>query len=135
MGATFLSPSLYEFSTLNLAGAIIENIDTLPPLAKDQTEPYTLRTAKQADIPFLLALSNRERLQTHAQVGLHYTPEIWQYTVHDICWDSSIGFDGDHETRIIVDRRTRADVGFTMTSQMFFGPHVDALTIQEGDSY
>ncbi|KAG0015329.1 hypothetical protein BGZ81_011730 [Podila clonocystis] len=112
------------------------NIDRLPPLAKDQTEPYTLRTANQADIPFLLALSNRGRLQTHAQIGLHYTREFWQCTVHDIHQKKQHRLAGDRETRIIVDRRTGADVGFAMTSQMFFGSsYVDALAIQEGVSY
>lgn len=80
----------------------------------------------------MLSLSRPDRLQTYAQVGLRCTREYWQYTIQDVYEDKHHRFDGDREARIIVDRATGTDVGFAITSHMFFGPHVDALAVKEG---
>lgn len=117
------------------AGAKIENTDSLPALGKDQTEPYTLRTATRADIPFLLSLSTPRHLQMHAAVGLHYTQEYWQYTVHDTIVDKQHRFDGERNTQIIVDATTGEDVGFAILSHFFFGPNVDSLAVKDGIAY
>lgn len=116
-------------------GAKINNTDCLPALGKNQAEPYTLRTATQADIPFLLSLSTSRHLQTHAAVGLHYTQEYWQYTVHDTIVDKQHRFDNDRNTQIIVDATTGEDVGFAIVSHIFLGPNVEALAVKDGVAY
>ncbi|KAG0087986.1 hypothetical protein BGZ93_001467 [Podila epicladia] len=125
----------YEYSMLLAAGAKIENTDTLPPLAKGSTEPYTLRTATQADIPFLVSLSTPHHLQMHAALGLHYTQEYWQYTVHDMIVDKKHRLDVDRNTQIIVDAATGESVGFALLSHFFFGPNVEALAVKDGVAY
>ncbi|KFH72811.1 hypothetical protein MVEG_00037 [Podila verticillata NRRL 6337] len=52
-------------------------------------------------------------------------PYFYQLQTH-VQQDKQHRFDGDHETRIIVDRATGMDVGFAITSHMFLGSHVDA---------
>ncbi|KAG0015328.1 hypothetical protein BGZ81_011729 [Podila clonocystis] len=125
----------YEYSLMLAAGSKIDNTDTLPPLAKDSTEPYTLRTATQADIPFLLSLSTPHHLQVHAAVGLHYTQEYWQYTVHDTIADKQHRLDADRNTQIIVDAVSGESVGFAILSHFFFGPTVEALAVKDGVAY
>ncbi|KFH72810.1 hypothetical protein MVEG_00036 [Podila verticillata NRRL 6337] len=125
----------YEYSMLLAAGAKIDNTDSLPALGKDQAEPYTLRTATQADIPFLLSLGTSRHLQMHATVGLHYTQEYWQYTVHDTIVDKQHRFDDERNTQIIVDATTGEDVGFAIMSHFFFGPRVEALAVKDGVAY
>ncbi|KAG0313435.1 hypothetical protein BG000_005892, partial [Podila horticola] len=125
----------YEYSLLMATGAKIENTDTLPPLAKDAVEPYTLRTATQADIPFLLSLSTPHHLQMHAAIGLHYTQEYWQYTVHDTIVDKQHRFDAERNTLVIVDSTTGESVGFAIMSHFFLGPNVDALAVKDGVAY
>ncbi|KAG0350261.1 hypothetical protein BG005_010203 [Podila minutissima] len=125
----------YEYSMLLAAGAKIENTDTLPPLVKGSTEPYTLRTATQADIPFLLSLSTPHHLQMHAAIGLNYTQEYWQYTVHDTVVDKQHRFDAERNTQIIVDAATGESVGFAILSHFFFGPCVEALAVKDGVAY
>ncbi|KAG0013716.1 hypothetical protein BGZ82_002034 [Podila clonocystis] len=125
----------YEYSLLLAAGSKIDNTDTLPPLAKEATEPYTLRTATQADIPFLLSLSTPHHLQMHAAVGLHYTQEYWQYTVYDSIVDKQHRFDAERNTQIIVDAVSGESVGFAILSHFFFGPNVEALAVKDGVAY
>ncbi|KAF9425832.1 hypothetical protein BGZ94_007183 [Podila epigama] len=125
----------YEYSLMLSAGAKIENADTLPVLAKDQKEPFTLRRAVQADIPLLVSLSTPERLQMHTTIGLYYNEAFWQYIVHDAIADKQHRFDAERDTFIIVDSATGEDVGFTMMSHFFFGHRMEALAVKEGVLY
>ncbi|KAF9911158.1 hypothetical protein BX616_010662 [Lobosporangium transversale] len=121
----------YEYALYVCPGTRFENADAVPALAKGETEPYNLRRATVDDIPLLIRLSHPEKRHAIAQVGLHYTPEYWQYTVHDIYEDKQHRFDADRDTRIIVDVKTGMDVGFTVVSHGYLGPQLEAMALEE----
>ncbi|KAG0202452.1 hypothetical protein BGX28_005028 [Mortierella sp. GBA30] len=124
----------YEYS-LYMAGSFkLETPSVISPLVKGQSEPYILRLATQDDIPFLKRLSTRESLHTNSEVGVYYTSEYWQYTVHDAIVDKQSPFDADRETRIIIDAATNKPVGFTVFCFSIFGPQMEAMALDEHEA-
>ncbi|KAF9088715.1 hypothetical protein BGX23_007148 [Mortierella sp. AD031] len=114
-------PYYYRAST-------IKNIQSLPSLAKDKTEPFILRKATTKDIPYLISMSTKERVSPHASVGLFYGPEYWKYAVADYPEIKENEYDMQRDTQIIVDAATGKYVGFTVFSSAF-GPKLEALVL------
>lgn len=121
----------YEYAMCSYSPGKIEDVGKLPALAKDTTEPFTLRKATLKDIPFLVSMSTKERVDPHTEVGLYYSPEYWQWTVHDI-HEVAVDkrYDGGRDTQIVVDVATGEDVGFTVVSHMF-GMKLEALALKK----
>jgi len=94
-----------------------------------------LRLATLSDLPLLNRLSSPKARHANAIIGQHYTPEYWQYVVHDIFQIKKSRFDGDRDTRIIVETATGREVGYTTTSTLFFGPKLQAIALEEDVTY
>ncbi|GJJ77732.1 hypothetical protein EMPS_10091 [Entomortierella parvispora] len=127
----------YEYGLCTYTGFDIESSDVLPPLDKTKysTEPYTLREATISDLPLLNRLSTPQARHANAVVGQYYTPEFWQYVVHDVHQINKSRFLGDRDTRIIVETATGREVGFTNTSTVFFGHRLQAMALEEDATY
>jgi len=66
----------YEMA-LDLSGGYYGHETQVPKLKEDETDPYRLRPATLADIPFLTEIY--EQTQKRYPVICHRTPEIWRY--------------------------------------------------------
>jgi hypothetical protein len=95
-----------------------------------RTEPFTLRRATIADIPYLVKLSERENLSPKTPVGLFYGPEYWQYTIHDFVEIKENEYDTPRDTYIFVDAATGKDVGFTIITHLL-GLKVEAIALDK----
>ncbi|KAF9153189.1 hypothetical protein BG015_003893 [Linnemannia schmuckeri] len=126
----------YEYGLSPLPGSKIDSLTDIPPLSPTkQGEPYPLRLATQTDIPFLTRLSQtpHQYLQPReVAVGTRYTPEYWQYAVHDSILDRQSRFDADRQTFVITDGEGKA-VGFVSMSHIFFGTTVEAFALDEAE--
>ncbi|GJJ68966.1 hypothetical protein EMPS_01312 [Entomortierella parvispora] len=120
----------YEYAISRFNPGKIANVDKFPGVGKDQQEPYRLRRATQEDLPFLLKMSAKERVDPHTEMGLAYGPEYWQYTVCDNTPENAMDkrFDGDRDTQVVVDSATGEDVGFTIVSHIK-GLKLEALSL------
>ncbi|KAG0245683.1 hypothetical protein B0O80DRAFT_439220 [Mortierella sp. GBAus27b] len=126
----------YEYGIGCDAPGTIESSNFVPALGKDKSEPYILRVATQDDLPFLNRLSSPERLHHHSAMGVRYTPEYWQWTVHDMyCLDKKTRFDNFRDTRIIVEAESDKPVGFTVVSYVFLAPMLEALALENDVDY
>ncbi|KAG0048423.1 hypothetical protein BGZ83_006607 [Gryganskiella cystojenkinii] len=123
----------YEYGLCSYSGFNIENADQIPPLDRIKypagEEPFTLRLATFEDLPFLNRLSSPENRHANAVIGSHYAPETWQYFVHDLFQVKESRFDGDRDTRIIIETKTGNSVGYTMTSHLYFGPRLQVMAL------
>ena len=126
--------SLCSYSAFTVESTSLNKLDP-DPNHKVVLEPFTLRRATQSDIPLLMRLSTPANRHPNAMIGLHYTQEYWQYTVHDVLELKTRRFDADRETSIIVDSETGAEVGFTVMSTRFLGPTLLAMGLEEGQEY
>ncbi|KAK3808318.1 MAG: hypothetical protein J3Q66DRAFT_354514 [Benniella sp.] len=126
----------YEYGISCDSVATIESPSFVPPLGTDKSEPFILRVATKDDLPFLNRLSNPERMHQHSVMGMHYTPEYWQWTVHDIYDKPDVNrFDKIRDTRIIVEAESGKPVGFTVVSYMFFCPQLEAMALESDVDY
>ena len=123
----------YEYAISRYNPGKILNVDKIPKREQQQEEPYRLRRANRVDIPFLLRMSTKERVDPFAELGVVYGPEYWHYTVEVNTLENAKDrrFDGDRDTQIVVDARTGEDVGFTIVSHMK-GLKLEALSLLEG---
>ncbi|ORZ12030.1 hypothetical protein BCR41DRAFT_387512 [Lobosporangium transversale] len=121
----------YEYGLLVRPNAKIESTSVVPTLAKGKSEPYILRVANKDDLPFLNRLSTPANMHLNATVGTHYSPEYWRYTIHDVFEIKQNRFDGDRDTRIIIDAASKKPVGFTVLSNGFFGAQLEAMALDE----
>ncbi|KAG0050614.1 hypothetical protein BGZ83_004618 [Gryganskiella cystojenkinii] len=123
----------YEYGLCSFNPGKIETIEKIPILEKDRKdEPYTLRKATKADIPFLIKMSTKEHVDPYSDIGLVYGHEYWQWTVHD--FQEVMGdkrFEAPRDTSIIVDTATGDEVGFTVVSHMF-GLKLEAVSLNKG---
>ncbi|KAF8948139.1 hypothetical protein BGZ47_006247 [Haplosporangium gracile] len=126
----------YEYGLNPLSGSKLDSLD-IPPLSPTkQGEPYPLRLATQTDIPFLTRLSQtpHQYIQPHeVVVGTRYTPEYWQYAVHDSFLDRQSRFDADRQIFIITNGGEGKAVGFVSMSHIFFGSKVEAFALDEAE--
>ncbi|KAF8982092.1 hypothetical protein BGZ46_001828 [Entomortierella lignicola] len=111
--------------------ARIDNPNIVPPLGKDQVEPFTLRRATLNDVDFLLRLSTPEKLHQNTTISTFYSRRYWEYTVHEAFEDKQHRFDAERETNIIVETKSGNPVGFTVASSVFFGPELEAFALDE----
>ncbi|KAF9082443.1 hypothetical protein BGX23_012463 [Mortierella sp. AD031] len=127
----------YEYGLMPLTSSRIDSPDLIPSLAPNQQEPYLLRQASLADIPFLNRLSTLHHLQTQCTIGTLYTPEYWQYAVHDSFEIRQSRFDADRQTLIIeeVGQEGAKAVGWVSMSHTFFGAQVEAIALNDGVHY
>ncbi|KAI1317704.1 hypothetical protein EDD11_008010 [Mortierella claussenii] len=125
----------YEYSIYYLTALKIESANVVPNLEKGQTEPYTLRKATANDIVLLKRLSTPENRHVGAQLGVHYTTEYWQYTVVDVYQDKQSRFDGDRDTRVIVDAASGRDIGFTVVKHSSHGAYLEAMALESDIAY
>lgn len=126
----------YEYALCSYNSGKIENVEKLPKLEKDQKEePYRLRKATRDDIPYLVSMSTKDKVDPYAEVGLYYSQEYWQWTVHDIReLAEDKRFDGDRDTQIVVDAATGEDVGFTVISHSF-GFKIEAFVLDTSKAF
>ncbi|KAF8934205.1 hypothetical protein BGZ58_005861 [Dissophora ornata] len=124
----------YEYGLHYATSAKIESPDFVPALAKGKSEPYILRQATMVDIPFLTRLSTPEKTHANAQVGTYYTNDYWRYTVSSAIQDRQDRFDGDRDTRVIVEAESGKAVGFTVMSYIAFGPQLEIMALEEGEA-
>ncbi|KAG0287185.1 hypothetical protein BGZ98_004772, partial [Dissophora globulifera] len=124
----------YEYGLTLRPSAKIEDTNVVQPLAKGKSEPYTLRKATLDDLPFLKSMSTLEMLHTSAQVGTRYSEEYWRYTVHDIFEDKQSRYDGDRDTRIIVDAASGKDVGCTVVVCTSRVPELELMALDESQA-
>ncbi|KAF9288487.1 hypothetical protein BGZ68_000192 [Mortierella alpina] len=120
----------YEYAVCSFNPGTIRDIESIPALADGKTEPFTLRKATMDDIPYLVSMSVKERVSPNTPLGLYYSREYWQYTVHDIFEIAQSKYDGDRDTRIITDAVTGKAVGFTVVSHVF-GLKLEAFSLDE----
>lgn len=66
----------YEMA-LNLGGNRVGYLPGIPKLKKDEAEPYTIRLASEADLPFIAELYDLGARRS--LVRCVRTPELWQY--------------------------------------------------------
>ncbi|KAF9940148.1 hypothetical protein BGZ65_007903 [Modicella reniformis] len=126
----------YEYGIGCDSVGTIESPDFVPALGKDKSEPFILRTATQDDLPLLNRLSSPERLHHNSVMGLLYTPEYWQWTVHDIFQDKQSRFDCIlRDTRIIVEAGSGKAIGFTVVSYAFVSPQLEAVALEDDADY
>ncbi|KAG0282031.1 hypothetical protein BGZ96_000897 [Linnemannia gamsii] len=128
----------YEYGLAQLPSIKVDSNDITPLSPTAAQERYLLRLATQADIPFLIRLTQNpnQYLQPHdAAVGTRYTPDYWQYIVHDSFLDRQNRFDNDRQTFIITDGEGGKEVGFATLSHMLFGPRVEAFALDDGVHY
>lgn len=127
----------YEYGLCSYTDAQIASPDVIPPMDKTKfsEEPYTLRQATLTDLPFLNRLSSPKTRQTNAVIGTHYTPEFWQYIVHDIFQIKKGQFDGERDTRIVVETKTGREVGYTLVSTYGSTPTLLAMALEEDVRY
>lgn len=99
-------------------------------MPKGRTEPFILRKATVADIPYLVKLSERENLSPKTPVGLFYGPEYWQYTIHDFVEIKENEHDVPRDNYIFVNTATGKDVGFAIITHIF-GLKVEAIALDK----
>ncbi|GJJ68965.1 hypothetical protein EMPS_01311 [Entomortierella parvispora] len=126
----------YEYALCSFNSGKIEDVEKLPKLGKDQKmEPYRLRKATEDDIPYLVSMSTKDRVDPCAEVGLYYGQEYWQWTVHDIYQvPLNKKIDRNRDSQIVVDAATGEDVGFTVTSQAF-GLKIEVFVVDSSKAF
>ncbi|KAK5816525.1 hypothetical protein F5H01DRAFT_378826 [Linnemannia elongata] len=124
----------YEYAMCSFGASSIKNVQSLPSLSKGKTEPYTLRKATLADIPYLVKLSERESLSPHTPFGLFYGPEYWKYTIHDYVEIMENENDVPRDSYIFVDAATGKDVGFAIVTHAF-GLKVEAIALDKEQAH
>lgn len=125
----------YEYGISCDPVASIDSPGFVPALGKDKSEPYILRVATQDDLPFLNRLGSPERLHHNSIMGELYTPEYWQWTVHDMYQDKQSRFDDHRDTRVIVEAGSGKPIGFTIVSYVFVCPQLEAMALENDADY
>ncbi|KAK3843213.1 MAG: hypothetical protein J3R72DRAFT_441075 [Linnemannia gamsii] len=132
----------YEYGMTMLPPLKLGGLSHLPSLPTNtKHEPYHVRQATQADIPFLTRLSADPLKHLNpAQVGVgsRYTQDYWQYAVHDALLDIQSRFDADRQTFIITDDvegKEGKAVGLVSISHLLFGSTVEAFALDGGIPY
>ncbi|KAF8935397.1 hypothetical protein BGZ47_009966 [Haplosporangium gracile] len=120
----------YEYAMSSFGTSSIKNVQSLPSLPKGKIEPFILRKATVADIPYLLKLSERESVNPKTSVGLFYGPEYWQYTIHDYVDIMENKYAAPRDNYIFVDAATGKDVGFAIVSHVV-GLKVEAIALDK----
>ena len=96
----------YEMA-LDLSGGYFGHETHVPRLKEDEAEPYRLRPATQADIPFLIEIY--EQTQKRYPITCQRTPEIWRYELE--------GLSEKHVNRLehrIIEDSNKKPVGFIL---------------------
>jgi len=109
----------YEYA-LDLSGTWRIALDTIPALAEDATEPYTLRLATLDDVPRVMEFYNRDR--TRALVSTTIDEPTWRWIMSGM--DPLT--DENWNTYLILDGGRRA-IGYVMAARARYG---DIYTIR-----
>jgi GNAT superfamily N-acetyltransferase len=100
----------YEYA-LNLEGRRATYLSLIPKLKEGEQEPYTLREATAADIPFIQACYNRRRASS--VVWTPVSDQYWQYEIE--AWKANPERDKTSSIQIILTVEN-APKGFLMAS-------------------
>ncbi|KAF9949021.1 hypothetical protein BGZ72_009102 [Mortierella alpina] len=103
-----------------------------PPLMSNDTEPYILRDATSADIPYLVKMSTPEKLHSKAQIGTYYDHDVWKSS--EECRaprNTDIHHDAHHHASVILDSQTGRTIGICLTSHMLGRWSWEAFSIDE----
>ncbi|KAG0356122.1 hypothetical protein BC939DRAFT_445776 [Gamsiella multidivaricata] len=119
----------YTYAMANYLSGKIADLSSIPALPPGKTEPFILRKATAADIPYLVRHSTND-VSPYTSVGLKYGPEYYQYTVADILELEQPGHNSIRDTLIVVNAATGKDVGFSIVSHMV-GLKVEALVLDD----
>ena len=124
----------YEYAIPHKARRLLKDIAlSVPTLSDGASEPYTLREATSADIPYLVRLSNREHLHFSAQIGIHYNHDFWRFVIEVITPSKVETYhDVHHHACIIVDIETGKDIGISLSSMAVGRWTLEAFIIDEG---
>ncbi|KAF9954440.1 hypothetical protein BGZ70_010552 [Mortierella alpina] len=124
----------YEYAIPHKACRMLRDAaSSVPTLDEDASEPFALREATSADIPYLVRLSNRENLQFNAQIGTHYDHAFWRFVIEVITPNKVETYhDVHHHACIIVDTKTGKDIGISLSSMAVGRWTLEAFTIDEG---
>ncbi|CAO3567934.1 unnamed protein product [Mortierella alpina] len=124
----------YEYAIPHKARRMLKDAaSSVPTLDEGASEPFTLREATSADIPYLVRLSTRESLQSKAQIGTHYDHAFWKFVIEVITPNKVETFhDVHHHACIIVDVKTGKDIGISLSSMAVGRWTLEAFTIDEG---
>ncbi len=111
----------YEYA-LNLGGRVTTSLSLIPQ-AKE-LEPYVLRDAVEADIPFILVLYDRRRLESIVSMPvderwLRYHIQTWNVIETDDSWHLQI-----------VSDRTGSAIGFLLTPVVRWGKQTEVYACE-----
>ncbi|KAG0205535.1 hypothetical protein BGX28_002834 [Mortierella sp. GBA30] len=110
----------YECAVPYRTGRAFRNISaSIPSAPAENREPFTLREATSGDIPYLVTMSTPERIYSKAQLGTYYTTDVWRVIIDVHSPERAKSHhDVHHHANIIVDSKTRQDIGFLLTSHI-----------------
>jgi GNAT superfamily N-acetyltransferase len=111
----------YEYA-LNLGGRVTTSLSLIPQAKED--EPYVLRDAVEADIPFMLALYDRRRRESMVSMPveegwLRYHIKMWNVIETDDNWHLQI-----------VSDRTGTPTGFLLTPVVRWGKQTEIYAFE-----
>ena len=124
----------YEYA-FDLGGSKSIRFSDVPQLKAEESEPYTLRYATEADIPTLQRLYQRECQRQHGGAPLLVSAEIpaayWQYTQG---WRELASGEG-WRAKLLCDQAGKV-LGYTLLTSMRWGNsvHVRAMMFDAGVS-
>ncbi|CAO3567936.1 unnamed protein product [Mortierella alpina] len=124
----------YECAVPSRIGRTLKALETfIPSLPAGNTEPFSLRDATSADIPFLVRMSTPKKLYSKAEIGTYYDHDVWRLIV-DVhspeC--TKTHHDTHHHASIILDSQTHQTIGVCLTSHILGRWSWEAFSIDEG---
>ncbi|KAG0275434.1 hypothetical protein BGZ95_008798 [Linnemannia exigua] len=102
----------------------LKNVTALypPSLPNKRLPRFTLREATSSDLPYLVRLSQPNRLFSKAKMGTYYDLKFWTFVVETLARENIYNYyDAHHHAAIVVDSKTGKDVGISLTGVMMFG--------------
>ncbi|KAF9121408.1 hypothetical protein BGW39_010556 [Mortierella sp. 14UC] len=111
----------YENAIPETSGRLLKNFAALYPPSSNQRQPrFTLREATSSDLPYLVRLSQPDRLFSKAEMGTPYDLAFWKFVVETLSRDNIFGHhNAHHHAAIVVDTKTSKDVGISLTAMIF----------------
>ncbi|KAF9564333.1 hypothetical protein EC968_004573 [Mortierella alpina] len=106
--------------------------ESMPPLSTGDAEPFALRGATLADIPYLMSMSTPEKLYSKAQIGTHYDHDVWRVILDVHSPESAkTHHDTHHHASVILDSQNGRAIGLCLTSHILGRWSWEAFSINE----
>ncbi|KAF9909617.1 hypothetical protein EC991_008275 [Linnemannia zychae] len=111
----------YENAIPETSGRLLKNFAALYPPSNNQQQPrFALREATSSDLPYLVRLSQHNRLFSKAEMGTPYDLAFWKFVVETLSRENIPGHhNAHHHAAIVVDTKTSKDVGISLTAMSF----------------